>query len=115
MQNVVPALLSESLKASFSLVENAGLNRVGASTEPCLTPGEMENAEEVSPLSWTLVSMSMCSCHTIMMNSGVHLYLIFFPAFYLKKKPAGSKNNDKGCPLFLETSQNFRKETILKM
>lgn len=76
---MVPALLSESLKASFSLVENAGLNRVRASIEPCLTPGEMENAEEVSPLSWTLVSMSMCSCHTIMMNSGVHLYLIFFP------------------------------------
>ena len=40
----------------------------------------------------------------------------FFPAFYLKKKTCRQQNdNDKGCPLFLETSQNFRKETILKM
>ena len=59
---VKPMPASEFLKASVSMAGNMRLNRVGAGTQPCLTPLDRENGAEVSPLSWTLASMPSCSC-----------------------------------------------------
>ena len=58
VRNRIPMPASEFLKASDSMAENMRLNRVGASTQPCLTLLETENGAEVSPLSWTVASSS---------------------------------------------------------
>ena len=76
---VLDADADASLKASVSMAENMRLNRVGARTQPCFTPFETGNGSEVSPLSWTLASMPLCSCRTMAMNFLGHPYFAMIP------------------------------------
>ena len=65
-----PTPMSPSQRASVSMAENIMLNRVGASTQPCLTPLVTGNGWEYSPLSSTLAFVPSWNCRTIVMNLG---------------------------------------------